>query len=82
MTSPLFKILKRLDDAKIHYLLGRYRSNTVDITATTVGQRIEISVFDDDHVEVSLFSGNEDVLDESAFDDFIEREMRDEHRGS
>ncbi|MGO7802974.1 hypothetical protein ACC778_02675 [Rhizobium ruizarguesonis] len=54
--SKVFEVLKRLDDAKVHYFIGRYRPDTIDITATVVGERVEISVFDDDHVEVSRFS--------------------------
>ncbi|WP_245456275.1 hypothetical protein [Rhizobium leguminosarum] len=57
MSTTLFEILKKLDYARIHYHIGRYRSDTVDITATFVGKRLEISVFDDGHVEVSEFRG-------------------------
>jgi hypothetical protein len=46
MSTSLIEILKKLDDARIHYHIGRYRSDTVDITATFVGKRLEISVFD------------------------------------
>jgi len=31
------------------------------ITVTIVGQRLEIDVFEDGHVEFSRFKGNEDV---------------------
>ncbi|MGV8939883.1 MAG: hypothetical protein ACOH2J_22425 [Allorhizobium sp.] len=71
--SKVFEVLKRLDDAKIHYFIGRYRPDTIDITATVVGERIEISVFDDDHVEISRFVGNENVLDEKVLDDILRR---------
>lgn len=64
--SKVFEILNRLDEAKVHYFIGRYRSDTIDITATVVGERVEITVFENDHVEVSRFVGNEDVLDESV----------------
>ncbi|MBB4510668.1 hypothetical protein HFO55_34680 [Rhizobium leguminosarum] len=69
--SKVFEVLKRLDDAKVHYFIGRYRPDTIDITATVVGERVEISVFDDDHVEVSRFFGNEDVLDEDVLDEIL-----------
>ncbi|MGY5811984.1 hypothetical protein ACXHXG_30330 [Rhizobium sp. LEGMi198b] len=69
--SKVFEVLRRLDDAKIHYFIGRYRPDTIDITATLVGERIEISVFDDDHIEISRFVGNEDVLDEEVLDDIL-----------
>jgi hypothetical protein len=54
--SKVFEVLKRLDDAKVHYFIGRYRSDTIDITATVVGERLEITVFEDDHVEISRLS--------------------------
>ncbi|MBY3164807.1 MULTISPECIES: hypothetical protein [Rhizobium] len=71
--SKVFEVLKRLDDAKIHYFIGRYRPDTIDITATIVGERVEISVFDDDHIEISRFVGNEDVLSEEVLDDILRR---------
>lgn len=71
--SKVFDVLKRLDDAKIHYFIGRYRPDTIDLTATIVGERVEISVFDDDHIEISRFVGNEDVLGEEALDDILRR---------
>ncbi|WP_244598502.1 hypothetical protein [Rhizobium tubonense] len=69
--SKVFEILKRLDNAKVHYFIGRYRPDTIDITATVVGERVEISVFDDDHVEISRFLGSEDVLDEGVLDEIL-----------
>ncbi len=69
--SKVFEVLKRLDEAKVHYSIGRYRSDTIHITVTVVGERIEITVFEDDHVEVSRFVGNEDVLDESVLDEIL-----------
>ncbi|MBF2715459.1 hypothetical protein [Agrobacterium vitis] len=71
--SKVFEVLSRLDDAKIHYFIGRYRPDTIDITATIVGERVEISVFDDDHIEISRFVGNEDVLGEEVLDDILRR---------
>ncbi|MBN3735247.1 hypothetical protein G3N98_30610 [Burkholderia sp. Tr-20390] len=43
------------------YALGRHRPDTILVSVTVVGQRIEIDVFDDGHMEVSRFVGNEDV---------------------
>ena len=76
MASALFRILKRLDDAKIHYVIGRHRPDTVDVTASVVGQRIEISVFEDGRVEVSRFFGHEDVEEESVLDAILAEEER------
>lgn len=69
--SKVFEVLKRLDEARVPYFIGRYRPDTIDITATVVGERIEITVFEDDHVEISRFLGNEDVLDETVLDEIL-----------
>jgi len=73
--SKVFEILKRLDEAKVHYFIARYRPDTIDITATIVGERIEIAVFEDDHVEISRFFGNEDVVDEHVLDEILKDQM-------
>lgn len=73
--SKVFEVLKRLDEAKVHYFIGRYRPDTIDITATLVGERVEITVFEDGHVEVSRFVGNEDVLDESVLNEILQRDL-------
>ncbi|KQM33258.1 hypothetical protein ASF03_05825 [Rhizobium sp. Leaf68] len=73
--SKVFEVLKRLDEAKVHYFIGRYRPDTIDITATFVGERVEITVFEDGHVEVSRFVGNEDVLDESVLNEILVGEL-------
>lgn len=61
MSHPIFELLKKLDAAKISYVLSRHRSETILVSVTVVGQRIEIDVFDDGHMEVSRFVGNEDI---------------------
>lgn len=77
MSSSLFRLLKRLDEAKIHCFIERHRPDTIDITATIVGQRLEISFFDDDHIEVSRFIGHEDIEGENAIFDIIDRAIED-----
>jgi len=61
-THPLFELLQRLDAGRHHYSISRHRPDSVLITATFVGERTEIDVFDDGHMEVSRFLGTEDVL--------------------
>jgi hypothetical protein len=63
VTSPIFGILRLFDEAGIRYMLNRYRDDTIDVHATLVGERIELSIFEDGHVEMSRFFGNEDVLE-------------------
>jgi len=78
--TPLFNILRRLDEARIHYFIERHRDNTIDITATIVGQRIEISVFEDDHVEISRFVGHEDIEDEDVLHAIIDQQIAQDPR--
>ncbi|OLP60527.1 hypothetical protein BJF93_22195 [Xaviernesmea oryzae] len=59
---PLFELLASLDTKRIPYNLSRTRPDSVGIFVTSVGMRIEIFVFDDGHLEYSIFEGNEDVL--------------------
>jgi hypothetical protein len=61
MSTAIFKIVKALEHAGLHFYLERTRPDTIRISATLVGERWEIDVFEDDHVEVSRFLGNEAV---------------------
>jgi hypothetical protein len=62
MPQSLFSLLSALESAKIHFILGRHRPDTVLVTLTLVGERVEIDVFEDGRMEVSRFSGHEDVV--------------------
>lgn len=75
MTAAIYRLLKTLDEAKVHYYLQRHRPDTIDVTITLVGKRIEVSVFDDDHIEVSQFLGTEDVEDENYLQDILRQEV-------
>lgn len=61
MSHELYRMIRLLDEAKVHYRLDRHRDDSIMITATMVGERTEIDVFEDGHVEYSRFRGNEDV---------------------
>lgn len=62
MPHPLYELLRRLEEAKIHYTLGRHRDDTVLVTLTLVGERVEVDVFEDGQMEVSRFRGSEDIV--------------------
>ena len=62
MSHPLYDLLLRLEDAKIPFTLSRNRSDSLLVTLTLVGERVEIDVFEDGHIEVSRFKGSEDVI--------------------
>ena len=62
MTHALFELLSSLEEARIHFALSRHRPDTVLVTITLVGERIEVDVFEDGHMEVSRFKGSEDIV--------------------
>jgi hypothetical protein len=62
MIHPLFELLTKLEQSKISFTLNRCRPDTILVSLTVVGQRIEIDVFEDGHMEVSKFVGNEDII--------------------
>ena len=55
-----------LESRNIPFTLERTSPDTVRVNATLVGERLEIDVFEDEHVEISRFRGNEDVEGEMA----------------
>lgn len=63
----IFEILKILERAKVKFRLARDRPDTIRIDATLYGLRLEIECFDDNHVEVSTFRGDEDIEGEYDF---------------
>lgn len=66
MGHPLFDLLLALDATRIHYTLARDRPDTVRVDVTLVGERVEVDVFDDGHMEVSRFLGSEAVAGDLA----------------
>lgn len=61
MSHELYRIIRLLEARRIRFELARYRDDSIMITAMLVGERIEIDVFEDGHVEYSRFLGSEDV---------------------
>jgi hypothetical protein len=61
MSIALFEVIKLLEDARIHFYIERTRPDTVRVSATFVGERIEIDIFEDNHIEISRFHGDESV---------------------
>jgi hypothetical protein len=62
MSHPLYDLLLRLEDAKIAITISRNRSDSLLVTLALVGERIEIDVFEDGHMEVSSFTGSEGIV--------------------
>ncbi|MCC8396894.1 hypothetical protein LJ656_30415 [Paraburkholderia sp. MMS20-SJTR3] len=76
-TTALFDLLERLDAAKIYYTLSRNRPDTVLVSITVVGMRVEVDVFRDGHIEVCVFEGSEGPADDAAILERIIRENAD-----
>ena len=74
MAHPFYTLLQKLEDAHIHFTLARHREDTVLVTITLVGERVEIDVFDDGHMEVSRFPGSENIVGgEELVDEIIQK---------
>jgi hypothetical protein len=50
-----------LEEARLHYFIERSRPDSLRLAVTMVGQRVEIEIFEDDHIEISRFLGDEKV---------------------
>lgn len=66
MSHPLFPLLLALDAAALYYTLARDRPDTVRVNITLVGERMEVDVFEDGHMEVSRFVGSEDIVGDAT----------------
>ena len=62
MSHPLFELLAALERGRLHFTLQRHRPDTILVTFALVGERVEIDVFEDGHMEVSRFKGNESIV--------------------
>ncbi len=61
MSSTLFETVRILERARIHFFLERTRPDTIRVSAALPGERLEIDVFEDNHLEIACFRGNESV---------------------
>jgi hypothetical protein len=59
--NAVFDTIRLLEKAHIHFNVVRLRSDALTIRASIVGERIEIDVFEDNHIEISRFRGDESI---------------------
>ncbi len=64
-THPLFSLIRMLEEQRFWFRIDRFRSDSVMITVTLVGERLESDVFEDGHFEYSRFRGDESVEDDT-----------------
>lgn len=63
--NGLLNFLEYLESKKVAFSLHRYDSESVYVFLSLYGKRIEVAFFKD-HWNYSVFTGNEDVENESA----------------
>ena len=61
MSSALFDTIRALEKAHLHFFIERTRPDSVRLSVTMVGARMEIDIFEDNHLEISRFHGDESV---------------------
>ena len=59
--SSIFDVLRILENAKVSFHIARDRPDTIRVDATFYGLRVEIECFEDNHIEISTFKGDEDI---------------------
>jgi hypothetical protein len=64
MSHEIYRVIRLLEQRGVYYRLDCFRDESITITATLVGERIEIDVFEDGHIEYSRFRGDESVEDD------------------
>lgn len=72
----LLALLKRLDEARIHYAVDRVREDAVMVRVAVPGERWEIELVDYGdtfHWEIERFVSGGDMDDESALKDLFAR---------
>ena len=61
MASAVFKTMRLLEEARLHFFIERTRPDSIRLSVTMVGERVEIDIFEDNHLEISRFFGDEKV---------------------
>lgn len=67
MSHPIYQLLRDLEKAGLHFTLSRHREDTILVSVVGVGERIEVDVFEDGHMEVSRFTGDEGIEGDASF---------------
>jgi hypothetical protein len=68
-----FAIIARLNAARIHHTITSIRDDALLIDAAVPGERWEIEVFEDGHVEVERYRSDGEIADEAALTDLLAR---------
>src|SRR5205823_10373344 len=61
LSNAVFDTIRLLERAHIAFDVKRTRPDALTVVAAIVGARIEIDIFEDDHIEISRFHGDEGI---------------------
>jgi hypothetical protein len=75
--SP-FDLIARLNAARIFHTISSIRDGAILIDAAVPGERWEIEVFDDGHVEIERYRSDGEIADETALAALFARASEDE----
>ena len=60
--AGMLKFLKFLNDKKVQFKLEQQRDDALMVSFAMIRHRVEVEFFED-HIEYSVFTGTEDVLE-------------------
>lgn len=61
-----FEVIALLKAARVHHELASTRDGAITVVAAVPGERWEIEVFDDGHIEIERFRSDGEITDETA----------------
>ncbi len=62
MSHTLYQTISLLEKKNIHFFLFRDNTDSISISATLPGKRIEIYINEEGEVDFSVFRGNEEIF--------------------
>jgi hypothetical protein len=71
LLHKVLQLLKRLDEAKIHYQLAHHQEDAITIEIALPGQRWEIDCYANGSTDVEILRSDGSVRDETAIEDLF-----------
>ena len=79
-SNAVFDTMRLLERARIHFYIMRNRPDSLTLVAMIVGERIEIDIFEDDHIEIARFRGDESIEGErELLVDIVDSQLRENY---
>ena len=75
----LTTLLKKLEQAQIHYTLASHREEAIMVLVTVPGERWEIEFLGDGSVEVERFLSNGEICGEEVLHELLSKYADPEH---